>query len=336
MTAKIREHWVDLLKGVCALFVMLAHTADTPIIYRVFYAYFMLPSFFFVSGYLTKDEKITDYMYKRILKLLILYFVYSYLTFFLSIDTVSLIIRSPGEFNRAFVLKCIEIFTGQGLWFIAGLIVVSLIFALIKAIAKKNTAVMLAVSITVALAGLLFCSEGRIFWNINTALVCQVFFVFGFVAKENGLLNKITHIKSVCAISGLLYLMLIYGAYFLLGEEAVAIVVGTNTWKFLPVTIPALILGNLFVITLSKQIGKVPIINYIGKHALLYYALGSRGLSIASKLFSIFGIDNRYILNLLIVLVAALIMLIPCLIIDKFFPFLNGNFKLPELKSNNQ
>lgn len=329
---KKRENWIDLIKGISALFVMLAHVSGTPMMYRIFYSYIMLPVFFFASGYLTKEEQPLSYLYNRVLKLFILYVMYSIITFFVSVERLLTLFKNPIGFLQLFCDCLKDILNGQSLWFIACLIITSLIFIIIKSVTNNNHKLMAVMSSILFVLALVFSVPGRKFWNIDTACVCQFFFVVGYIAKQRSLFSKISHINRKILISGIVYIALIYSAYYFFGETAVAITVGTNEWKLLAVTIPALIIGNVFILLLAKKIDKLPLINYIGSHALIYYAFASHGLSVFSKILKLVGLYNPYLLNVLVVLLTAIVMAVVCRIIDRFFPILNGKFKLPKFK----
>ena len=324
-----RENWIDLIKGISALFVMLTHISDTPFMYKIFYSYIMLPAFFFASGYLTKNETASKYLYNRVLKLMLIYIIYSVITFFVSVKNIMLLIKEPISFLGSFL----ENLMGKSLWFIACLIVVSIIFCVIKTVTQNNSRGMFIVSAVLFVLGLIFTVEGRKLWSIDTAVICQFFFISGYVVKQVHAFDKIKNINVITLVSGVLYVVLIYGAFLVLGETAVGITIGTNIWKMQVITIPALVLGNVFIILLAKKIDFVPLVNYIGRHALIYYVFASHGLSLFLKIFKLIGLYNPYITNLLIVLLTAIVMAFVCKFIDKFLPFLNGQFKLPRLNN---
>lgn len=111
-----------------------------------------------------------------------------------------------------------------------------------------------------------------------------------------------------------------------------------NQWQILYVTIPAILLGNGALIYLARILERCLLVNYIGQHSLLYFVFGSHGMSVACKfvkmLVSVTGsliFENNFIICPLICILGSLIMVVPCLLIDKFIPALNGRFKLPEL-----
>lgn len=341
MNRNERQPWLDFVKGISALFVIMTHTPETPYVYRVLYSYIMLPSFFIVSGYLCKpNNRVIDFIYNRILKLIVLYCLYGFLSAFVSVGTIKLLLKNPSAVFTKLLETIQNIVMGKTLWFIACIIWVTIIFMILKAIAKNNDKILVTLSAIIGIAGFWIAVPERHPWSIDTALVCQMFYVCGYMINKHNVMNQIHKIglKSLCC--GVAYIATLVVGYIVCGKDAIVIVVGTNQWKVVPITIVAIIFGNAFIFLIAKMIGEVKFINYIGQHTLLYYVFGGHLMSAFNKMFniiftmsgiSIFG--NRYIINPLICIFTGLLMIIPCLIVDKYIPWLNGRFKMPCINS---
>lgn len=73
-----RIEWVDIVKYVCIIMVMLSHLETRTGIWSVFYTPFFLSAFFFVSGYVYKPKgSFKEFMYKKFRQLFVPWFVFS-------------------------------------------------------------------------------------------------------------------------------------------------------------------------------------------------------------------------------------------------------------------
>ena len=82
---KKRLYWIDVLKGMGAILVLLGHLVPYNSMIKIYIYSFHVPLFFFISGYVFKYEKKIDYFfYKKVNRLLIPYIKYSILSFFAS------------------------------------------------------------------------------------------------------------------------------------------------------------------------------------------------------------------------------------------------------------
>lgn len=73
-----RIEWVDIVKYVCIVMVMLSHLETRTEIWNAFYTPFFLTAFFFVAGYVYKPkENFKDFLYKKFRQLFIPWLVFS-------------------------------------------------------------------------------------------------------------------------------------------------------------------------------------------------------------------------------------------------------------------
>ena len=163
--------------------------------------------------------------------------------------------------------------------------------------------------------------------------------MLGYLLKKHDFFHRFfKNTRLLYASITSLYLLWIgFGAY-IFGPDRIAINVATNQWKILFITIPAICFGCASLVLAGQRIGPFcKWINYIGSHSLIYFAFASHGMSIGNKLFQLLAtvsgstlFQNRWIINPCICLFASAIMIVPCLFIDRFIPFLNGRFRLPK------
>ena len=130
---KKRITFLDFMKGIAVMLVVLSHLPKTPSVYNTLLSFVMLPSFFFASGYLTKipDKYILrDFLYKRVGKLFVLYAVYMLILPFTSVTELLAITKNPILFFEKLKTSFIGIFIGKDFWFVSCLIVINIIFVL--------------------------------------------------------------------------------------------------------------------------------------------------------------------------------------------------------------
>lgn len=335
-----RREWIDFIKGVSAMMVVLTHMQNTPYIYGVGYSFFMIPIFFFCSGYLCRfDEGAFFFLYNRVLKLLIVYIIYSILPLFTTVSILRDVIHSEVSINTLLFNILKNILNGSN-WFLACLIIVSLLFVLIKELARENEKTLVVLSFILALIGVCISKSGnQLKWSINTALVCQSFYVAGFVCRKRAIPEKLPKKWSYYIFITIIYLLLISVATMIWGAQKIRIGVAINKWGILYITIPAIFLGCTSLLYLGYMLNRVNLINYIGRHSLVYFMFGSHSVSLVNKAVnvivkykSISFLINEYFMAPVICILGCIIMVVPCIFIDIYVPLLNGQFSMPTLK----
>ena len=106
-----------------------------------------------------------------------------------------------------------------------------------------------------------------------------------------------------------------------------------SAWHNLFITIPGFLLGNLAIVLLCYKVRRVWLLNYAGKHSLVYFALGSRYNSQIQEALIRYtggGISN-YVINPLTCLLSGILVIVPCILIDRYIPALNGGFRMPAI-----
>lgn len=128
---RVRESWVDVLKGIAICFVVIGHnSADT-----AFWYCFHMPLFFMLSGFIFSPKTVTTYCYKSTLRLLIPYISFLIV---ISVPEVLSIIRHDNIFGGGKMLLVKLLFGGTHLvgvyavfWFVTTLWCATNLFNLI-------------------------------------------------------------------------------------------------------------------------------------------------------------------------------------------------------------
>ena len=184
---KKKLEWVDFLKGVGAMMVILSHEPIGVTVYNVGYSFIMIPIFFFASGYLTKFDYFNKqgYLYNRVLKLFIIYIVYGLILPFCSISELKKYFYDPLIIIVTIKKSIVLILCGKTFWFVACLIIVMLLFVLFQVLSRGNEKVFIIISTLTAILGWVISETGMFFWSADTALVCQWFYAIGYTIKDS-------------------------------------------------------------------------------------------------------------------------------------------------------
>ncbi len=334
-----RQPWLDIIRGICAIMVVLSHVTSTPLIYGVFYSPIMISAFFLVSGYLSKnyDGSVLKFLYNRVLKLVIAYLIIILFDKLLLVSNIPIILNDPKYLLKMAADYCNYIFYGYDLWFVPCLVCVSIYFIIVNKICRYKPLPMFIMSAVIAAIGLYINQPDEfVNWHAHTALVCLFFYMTGYCVKKKKWIDNYNFTVKSCILSGGAYLAAIIVFSLIFGMENIFIVAANNEWQILPVTALLMLLGVWFIICLSKKIPSCKLLEYIGAHSLIYFAFGSRCMAFfqrSTENMEMPVLGNPYIKSILLTVCGCLMTLIVCKLSDKFFPPLNGNIRLPELKS---
>ena len=114
--------WVDVVKYICILMVMLSHLEARTDVWQAFYTPFFLTAFFFVSGYVYKPKDgFKQFLYKKFRQLFIPWLVFSVFDLLLS---QILSFNEHESFLTELTWNFLQIRGhGDGVWFVAALFV---------------------------------------------------------------------------------------------------------------------------------------------------------------------------------------------------------------------
>lgn len=178
--------WIDVLKGIGMLAVVAGHIFEGEISRNLFI--FHMPLFFFISGYLFKPTKAyKDFIYKKVVHLIIPYFAFLIPLYIYSNDFTS---------NKsAFWSFVFPIIYGGGLlkgyvgvfWFVTCLFLTQqLLNYIINSFSEKNIFVIMLIMFILSFINMYIFPNVSFFWNANVVLAASPIFYAGYIYRVKG------------------------------------------------------------------------------------------------------------------------------------------------------
>lgn len=320
--------WIDYLKGICMISIILNHL-DGPDFYgRITYP-FELAGFFFASGYtFNPRNNFRDFLVAKLKTLVLPIFIFGLINTLISSffkesniadRIIGIIIQVPGKWDD--------------LWFIACLFSMELIFYFTLK-AGRNFMSQCCIYLSLPILGYLSMtySSFRFPWHLENACIMIPFMWLGHMLKlqsnrnGNDTSGKTLRI-CLMALSFVVYLSSI------------------SARKNYPIDIHLLDYGNFLIFAVSALSGLclttclskflesfknsilLKFLSFIGINTLVYYAFQSKVISLIQLLCSGIGFDSESYTGVIVCcLIVNVILMIPAAIIRKYFPFMLGKF----------
>lgn len=321
-----RIDWIDSLRGICMLAILLDHTeiyyAGKNIIDYNFYVVNALVLFFFLSGYLMyRDNQNFNIIHKlkSITKgLLIPYFIFT---------TIIALPKAVAhgntiEINHIFM----QIVMGQASWFVAALCLSELFFAISMWITRGKLLLLFFIGVIGFVISIYLSSSsngGQTFpWQLDNSLQALLFLCIGYTYhRYEHVFNIFNHIPYLSLLLIMLVILKIYE--YMNGVNMLIWHIDINNY---PVFILDISLCALLMIHLCKLLPRYKWLVWTGEHSLVYYFLCGGIPFLISKLF--IKVDLAYNGNYLYVMATfAIVYLITSIctwLIYKYTPFLVG------------
>lgn len=210
-----RLEWLDAVKGICIILIMLSHYCNIPYIGHYLFAGYV-PVFFISSGFTFKTQFNKRTITKRIKRLLIPYFFYG--TFFwliLFLLEKQSIINIIGLFYSRYCLFPIEtndniILLGLNspLWFLTSLFCATLLTYLFFTI--KNKKIKLLLIFTYIITSF-FMTQLPILlpWSIDTSFIASLFIILGYYINRSHMFRLFKNKFFSIIVLILLYIILV-------------------------------------------------------------------------------------------------------------------------------
>ncbi len=275
MTESKRIVFIDLAKGFCILLVVLYHVyGDLSGDVINMMTLFRMPLYFVLSGLFFKPyDGFWSFFKKKTNKLLI---PFSLCFFFFNVPTTLFLDWQSGQATplaELFLDDANRLYLGinKAIWFLWCLFIVNIYFYLITLISKNRLSIMVALSSICGITGWGLCmlKISLPLW-FDTALTAVPFFMMGYVLRHYGDMLYSQMSKKDYAYSGLCLFLLICIFYMNKMYNTVNVNYIFNEYDVDPITIYlGGFVGTYFVLMLSKCLGHVPVISYIGRYSIV-------------------------------------------------------------------
>lgn len=270
-----RINWVDTLRGIAMLAILLFHTevyyADTEIINYNFYVANMLTAFAFVSGYLFANPQ-QPFGYRKKLTGIVRSLVVPYFAFCTVLALGKSLMHSSGYTVGELLL---HVLTGQASWYVSALIIAEIFTATAFVLTRQNK-VLLAVTALLCIVFTAVChNDGtavacRIpdFWKWEEALLLVPFIILGhfyrlYEPRLQWLNTTAALIAMLAAVIALKYAALSAGC-----SLCIAPVTVSNYLQFAA----DMIVSALLLVNISRRFC-LQLVTFIGQNSLIVYFL---------------------------------------------------------------
>ena len=316
---KKRIGWIDFLRGMSMIIILLFHTEVyyKEYNYTPYYIYTTnaIILFYFLSGYLFYHEgsfNIKNKLKAIVRSLLIPYFIFTSL-----IAIPKLLIRQEAINLQEII---ITILSGQASWFIAALIVGETLFSIIIWISRGKHYWLLTTAIFCFITYYLVPFYEHNYWRWQDALLAFDFLYLGYVYRQY---EDYFHIISKPLYSLFLLLILFFIKIY---EYHIDLHMRNIAVENVPLFIADALIWLLFIITIIKYIFQCRIIEWTGRYCIIYYFLCGGCPLLVSIMMNRIGLPYngylyRYILAFFLVYALATVL---TWLINRYVPFLTG------------
>lgn len=315
--------WVDYMKGICMMAVIMSHIG-WPEVYGKIFSPFFLTGFFFVSGYtFNRKNNFIQFLRGKIKTLVIPV---------LSLGSINALLAYWAE-NKPFVeriegllVQCPGMW--DDLWFVVCLFSMEIMFYGITMLKSLKGISACVVALSLVGYGYSISKMESLPWHIENACILMIFLLGGYIVKNTKqgscLLNLLKNYKVLLSLC-LIYVLVVC----LIDNYPIDIhLLNYNSWIAFMVTA---LMGVVIVLGVSLNLERFmhnPIMKYlqfVGQNTLVYYAFQSKAIRLIVLLLSLSGISaDGYGSVLLYTLLVSIVLIAPSWLINKYFPFLIG------------
>lgn len=341
---KKRIEWIDTAKGICIILVVLNHIMlfqGFPSLYPLAFSFindflssFRMPLYFFLSGVFFKTyDGIVCFFIKKTNKILIP-FIFWYIV---GVFIIPLIKTGWGEQLVEIISDKYYIFdffyndchsTNGPVWFLLCLFEVNLMFCAIHFL-FKDTIFIYSISTIFGLSGLYFSFISlNLPATLDTAMTCLPFFAFGHLLK-----NETTILYSSILDRHLIFYALLCSIICFILADKVEFYRNSFSYHSFFTLYPCGFLGTLMVIFISKEIGTLPIITYLGKHSIIILCTHLLLYLLLHQYIFIYFQNGLFSITIIFLLIMGIeLVIIP--ILKKYLPYVTAQKDLISLYNN--
>ncbi len=324
MNNKKREIWLDILKGIAILLVIIGHGPTiSNRLYEFIWAFHM-PLFFLISGYTFKKKEEKKFIKDKAKRLLIPYYftcilliasniIYNIYYKSFSFNRLLLILKrwiwagiygSCWSYNNPF-----KIYDIGAIWFLCTLFAALLLFNFIMNTKEEYQPFIIVILVYIGL------SLNQFFWlpfNFASACTSTLLLYVGYLSKKFDILNN----KSLI----LKLLLFIISAVCIYNKSMV--IIGNNTYSYGVFSILGAIAISYWIAKFSKQLEKTKYVSkflsYLGRNTLVILCFHLIELDYI-KWENIISFNNLYINCIIIYILKILWALFFIKLVDKTF-----------------
>lgn len=250
-----RHEFIDLMKGICILLVVLNHSGVPWFLDNVALSVFKLPLYYFLSGLFFKSyNSFTTFFLKKNDSLVV-----PYVTTWILLNLLLLVFGILGVSSYKIV------YAPRTIWFLLSLFEVSLLYYFITRI--KNSKLQFLVVAMLSLAGFyLFKTGMRLPLMIDTALTGLLFYFMGDIVKRLNLLQYMSRGKN------LLYLTMSVTIFFLVFFISDVQLMNMKYNIYPSGYLNTLLLsssGIMTVLFFSKIVNSIPMVSFFGRYSII-------------------------------------------------------------------
>ena len=343
-----RIEWVDIVKYVCIIMVMLSHLESRTDIWSAFYSPFFLTAFFFTAGYVYKPKgNFKEFLYSKFRQLFAPWFIFSVFDILLS---QVLSFNAHESLVEELKWNFLQI-RGQGdqIWFVAALFVTFIPFYFFirkyetiseKVIGggySKKCLIAIATAWSLSFISILYTwlvpaevfpwNSTALPWHIEYMFQAMFYMVLGFMFRHNfeGMLDRHNTLL-VRIVATTLYSLIAFIPFFAKIEMPMLIDV---IYQYM-----ASFVGIFTLIMIAKKVRSNKYVNYVGQNTLIYFALHGKVYSVIQTVLKKFAtgfytavLNNTAVSSifcLALSLVLSVILIMPAYIINRWLPFVVG------------
>lgn len=329
-----RLEWIDNMKGIAMVLVMLSHmsiSTQAGIIFKPFF----LSIFFVVSGYTFNIKgSFKEFIINKTRTL----FIPAFLLACIQIIFSCILTFTEQEPLKDQVIELMLQNGGQGskMWFVFALFVFSIFFYIITRYIE-NTGLFICfvtAAFFICLAYNYYGGSHSFPWYIHLVGIGCFYMAAGYIHRVYEQYNLLNN-KDIFYRGRILTVFCSIGYILLIGihlwkwkEVQVSFrVFEAPIWLYLAESI----LGTLAVYLLLRILPGIKIVGFIGKNTLIYFAFHGKVQRIAEVVFNKLNVDG-IIRIILVLIIQCLVLAAISILVNKYFPFLAGKKYEPRRK----
>ena len=276
-----RKQWIDALRALAILFVILGHQIHGMPAFFVFTSPIKIPLFFMITGYVFNDSRLNvrDFFLHLFCTIIVPWFC-------LTIPFA--LIKIPSQGLSALWTTVTELISGEMYWYMPCCVIAEIIWFFIRKYARKEHLTCICALALFALGILAMQLNILNYAMLNRALIMLLFILMGFLFRTHE--DKIDKIKGV-------YILLFCAIYILLGCVSLAVWpnetldVHKNYYYNIPFCFGMMVFGCFTAFLAARKKNTAPaVLCFIGQNTLVYYLLHGYIITAAEKVFSRLGI----------------------------------------------